>query len=450
MQGKIYSTTKDYFHLKSEVFPSLRVPGAARLEIAESSVDSFLGLGVAITPSSCYELSLMEKEERKKLLHHLYSENGLGISLGRICIASSDYSPEIYSYDDVADDTALLHFSVKRDERYIIPIIKEILEINPDIFLFASPWSPPYWMKTGASMCGGYMREEYLDCYGDYIIKFIKAYAEYGIKISALTPQNEPETQQRGCMPACIWHPETEARFVKILREKLNNAALDVKIWMYDHSFNGAERVLWSLESCDGLKDSCDGVAFHYYGGTVEQTAQIKKKFPTLSLHFTEAGPRLTDHYDTDFCKWGLMISKAIKVGYSSFTGWNLMLDECGCPNVGPFIGICGGFVTRDSQTDELSYSGQYKAYSHILPHLTKESRLHYICADESFDLDMSAYPKRNDKIEGILIENPNGNTFAFLVNPNTHGVQAQIELNGALWYLELPAESISTVEVER
>ena len=450
MQGKICSTNKDYFHLESEVFPSLRVPGAARLEIAESSVDSFLGLGVAITPSSCYELSLMEKEERKKLLHHLYSENGLGISLGRICIASSDYSPEIYSYDDVADDTTLLHFSVKRDERYIIPIIKEILEINPDIFLFASPWSPPYWMKTGASMCGGYMREEYLDCYGDYIVKFIKAYAEYGIKISALTPQNEPETQQRGCMPACIWHPETEARFVKILREKLKKADLDVKIWMYDHSFNGAERVLWSLEECEGLKESCDGVAFHYYGGTVEQTRQIKGKFPNLALHFTEAGPRLTDHYDTDFCKWGLMIAKAIKVGYESFSGWNLMLNERGCPNVGPFIGICGGFVTRDSQTDELRYSGQYKAYSHILPHLTKESRLHYICADESFDLDMSAYPKRNDKIEGILIENPNGNTFAFLVNPNTHGVQAQIELNGALWYLELPAESISTVEVER
>ena len=144
------------------------------------------------------------------------------------------------------------------------------------------------------------------------------------------------------------------------------------------------------------------------------------------------------------------MIAKAIKVGYESFSGWNLMLNERGCPNVGPFIGICGGFVTRDSQSGELSYSGQYKAYSHILPHLTKESKIRYISTDESFDMDMSAYPKRNDKIEGIFIENPDGKCTAVLVNPNTHGVQAQIEMRGALWYLELAAESISTVEAER
>jgi glucosylceramidase len=110
-------------------------------------------------------------------------------------------------------------------------MIKEILAINPELYLFASPWSPPYWMKTGGSMCGGYMREQYLDCYADYLIKFIKAYAAHGIKVSALTPQNEPDTRQYGKMAACVWHPELEARFIGILRERLVKNGLEVMIW---------------------------------------------------------------------------------------------------------------------------------------------------------------------------------------------------------------------------
>ena len=448
MQGKLIFSTKDYSHAEREVFSSLAIPGANRLLVSEKYVENFLGLGVAITPSSCYELSLMDALEREELLRHLYAKDGIGMSIGRICIASSDYSPEIYSYDDIENDTELAHFSVKRDERYIIPIIQEIIRINPDIYLFASPWSPPYWMKTGKSMCGGYMRDQYIDCYANYIIKFIKAYAEYGIKISAITPQNETNTQQSGRMPSCIWHPETEANFIKVLRKKLNQNALDVKIWMYDHNFDDVERVVWSLENIEGLKESCNGVAFHYYGGTVEQTAYVKKKYPEMELHFTEAGPRLTENYEFDFCKWGIIIAKTVQAGYQSFTGWNLMLDELGGPNVGPYIGICGGFVTLDSRSKELSYSGQYKAYSHIAPYITPESKLRYITVDDHFGLQPSSYPKQDKKIEGFLIENEDGKKTAVLVNPNHFGMQTQIEIDGVLWYIELQPESISTVEI--
>lgn len=433
---------------KAEVFPSLYMPGAHNLIISDKKYSNFLGFGVAITPSSCYELSLMEPSERRKLLRHIYGKDGIGLSVGRICVGSSDYSPEIYSYDDHPFDTELKHFSVARDEKYIIPIIKEIVEINPDIYLFASPWSPPYWMKTGESMCGGYMRDKYVDYYADYFIKFIEAYAEYGIKISAVTPQNEPETQQSGHMPACIWHPETEAEFIRILREKLNAKGMDIKIWMYDHSFIGAQRVIWSLKNCEGLKSNCDAVAFHYYNGFVDQTAEVTREFPELDLHFTEGGPRLTDHYDTDWCKWGLMIIRTLKYGYKSFTGWNLMLNERGGPNVGPFIGICAGLVTHNETSGELSYSGQYKAYSHIAPYITPESKISYIETDSSFGQNMSSYPRYEHKIEGILIDN--GTKVAVLINQNNHGIQAQIKIDGRLWYSELPADSISTIIFEK
>lgn len=449
MKATLLFTDKDHTLARREIFPALAVPKAERLQVSESGAKGFLGFGVAITPSSCYLLSKMEPSERKALLAHLFGKDGLGLSVGRICIASSDYSAELYSYDDVENDTELLYFSVARDEAYVIPMIKEILEVNPDIYLFASPWSPPYWMKTGGSMCGGFMRDAYLDCYADYIVKFLEAYDSYGIHISALTPQNEPLNGQKGSMPACIFHPETEANFIKILKAKLSKKGLDTKVWMLDHAFNEVDRAVWCLENCEGLSDICDGVAFHYYDGTIEQTYALKEKFPSLSLHFTEGGPRLTDNYTTDRCKWGRMAIKALQMGYKSFTGWNLILDELGGPNIGPFLGICGGLVTRNSQDGALEYSGQYRAFSHISPYISKESEIFSVTVSRGFGPCMAEYPKQALPIEGVLIKNPDGRQIAVLVNPNTYGYQAQIEIGGHLWYMELQADSVSTLIIE-
>ena len=293
------------------------------------------------------------------------------------------------------------------------------------------------------------MRDQYVECYADYMVKFIQAYSERGIKISAVTPQNETNTDQNGKMPACIWHPETEANFIKVLRQKLDQAGLDVKIWMFDHNFNDIRRVLWSLEECEGLRESCDGVAFHYYEGSVEETRVVKETHPDLELHFTEGGPRLTQNYDTDWTKWGLMIIKAMKAGYSSFTGWNLMLNELGGPNVGPFIGLCGGLVTRDRVAGEIRYSGQYKAFTHLAPYITPESKLYPLTQTISPRYKMSAYPQPIQDVEGILVKNPDGKQIAILANPNPNGVQIQLELSGILWYAELQGDCISTLIVE-
>lgn len=448
MMGTMLFTDQDHILAKREIFPSLAVPKAERLLVSDCGAEGFLGFGAALTPASCYELSLMEPTERKALLTHLYGKAGIGLSIGRICIASSDYSAELYSYDDAENDTELLHFSTERDEAYVIPMIKEILEINPNLYLFASPWSPPYWMKTGGRMCGGYMRAEFVECYARYIVKFIESYKAHGIHIRALTPQNEVNTQQDGSMPACIWHPEIEAAFILELRKKLDAAGLDVKIWMHDHNFGDTARVIWLLENYKGLSESCDGVAFHYYGGAIEQTYEVTEKFPRLDLHFTEGGPRLTDNYSTDHCKWGRMAIKALQMGYKSFTGWNLMLNELGGPNIGPFIGICGGLVTRNSQDGTLSYSGQYRAFSHIAPYITKDSAFFPITVSRGYGQNMAEYPKAKLPIEGVLIKNPSGEQVAVLVNPNTYGMQTQIEIGGRLWYAELAADSVSTLIV--
>ena len=340
-------------------------------------------------------------------------------------------------------DTELKHFSIDRDMEYIIPVIKEILAICPELYLFASPWSPPGWMKTGGSVCGGYMREKYAECYAEYFVKYLKAYAEQGIHIKAITPQNEPETQQEGTMPASALHPDIEAKFISVLRKKLNENNLDTQIWMFDHNFSWTDRVDWTLTEYENLKHETRSVAFHYYGGNIEQTVYLKNKYPMLKLHFTEGGPRLYDHYDTDWCKWAIMMCKTINNRYSSFTGWNLMLDETGGPNIGKFY--CGGLVTRNRLTGELSYSGQYKAFKHFTAFVDESSKIYPVYFEKSNEC-VFAFNDGKKPLTGSVVENKNGTTALIAVNPNSDKAQIQFYHNRQWWYIELLPETVATI----
>jgi glucosylceramidase len=170
----------------------------------------------------------MPAASRQAFLRDVYSPQGLNLNLGRCCIGSSDYSRSVYSYDDVPDDMNLDHFNLKHDEAYIVPTLREIQEINPSLFLLASPWSPPGWMKTygttaggrtkdnyigpythwlwdlsNESMLGGWMSESYLEVYSRYLSKFLKGYAQLGVPVHAITCQNEIETTRaEPCLPA--------------------------------------------------------------------------------------------------------------------------------------------------------------------------------------------------------------------------------------------------------
>lgn len=441
-----YTTNKDNRWAQNPVFPSVKMNGVKEVSRTDRVIsDDFLGFGVAITGSSCYNLAQMPKEERTRLLTSIYGEEGLGLSVGRLSIGSSDYSPELYFYDDVAGDTALRHFSIERDEAYIIPMLREILAIRPDLYLYASPWSPPAWMKTGGSLGGGYMRLAYIDCYASYIVRFIEAYARHGIRISAITPQNEVENDQSGTMPACRWHPDIEAAFAIALRKKLAEKGLDVKIWIHDHCFSMWRRVKWMLDTHEGLADACDGIAFHYYEGTIEETLPLQAAYPTLPMHFTEGGPRLYDHYDTDWCKWGIMLTKTLNCGYRSFTGWNLLLDQTGGPNVGPFF--CGGLITRHNVTNALSYSGQYAALSHFARFMQGGAAVYETVAPAPYPADMFSFHDATPRpLAASCVRNPDGSVCYFLVNAKPHKEQVQILEGGQWYYVELMPDTLSTI----
>ncbi|MBO5222933.1 MAG: hypothetical protein J6C23_00275 [Clostridia bacterium] len=447
MRGLQIITDENHEKLSQEIFIAPVLKGATTLKIdSVPSCENFMGFGVAITGSSCYNLSIMDEDKRAELIKSVYSKDGLNLSVARLSIGSSDYSAELYSYDDVPFDEKLEHFSIDKDRAYVIPMIKEILKVRPDLLIFASPWSPPGWMKTGGNLGGGYMREKYVDVYADYIIKFVKEYEKEGIKIYGITPQNELETQQDGTMPACDWHPDVEAKFIKSLKAKLTKAGMDLKIWAYDHNFINTHRVMWTLDEHNLDKD-VDGIAFHYYSGEVEETLKITQKYPSLQLHFTEAGPRLYDNYATDATKWAIMISRALKCGYKSFTGWNLVLNEDGGPNIGPFF--CGGLITYDRRDKSFAYSGQYKAFSQIAPYINSKSVIYPITCDKKFGFNMPHFPASVAPTEGFAVDNAT-ETVLVLVNNNDKKAQTQIECLGQNWYIELMPKTLSTVIIKK
>ena len=143
-------------------------------------------------------------EQKKEFLASVYSRSGLGLNCGRICMGSSDYATEAYSYADHGPDPELKNFSVEHDRSYLVPVVRDARKVNPELFLVASPWSPPGWMKANGTMFGGSMRRKYLATYAEYFNKFLDAYAEMGVDVDAITIQNEVDTDQEGLMPAWI------------------------------------------------------------------------------------------------------------------------------------------------------------------------------------------------------------------------------------------------------
>lgn len=323
-----------------------------------------LGFGAAFTDAACYTLAQLPAPDRATLLHRMFDRSQLGLSVCRTCVGSSDYSTKVYSYDEGEPDPDLTRFSIEHDREYILPTLREARKINPDLFLFSSPWSPPGWMKANNSMLGGSMRRKYMASYANYFLKFLQAYEAEGVPVQAITIQNEVDTDQDGRMPACIWPQEYEVDFVAThLGPLFEKNSVKTRIWLIDHNYNLWGRALGELES-PGVRKYANAIAWHGYVGQPEWMMRVQQVYPELEMYWTEGGPDYTDpNYATDWAQWGKTICGILRNGCRSVTGWNLALDEQGRPNIGPFS--CGGLVTVNSQTKAITYSGQFWGLAH-------------------------------------------------------------------------------------
>ena len=324
-----------------------------------------LGFGAAFTDAACYTFNQLPSPAREQLFHELFHPSEMGLSVCRTCIGSSDYSTEVFSYDEGDPDPELKRFSISHDQAYVLPVMRLARQENPDLFLFSSPWSPPGWMKAGGSMLGGSMRPRNFAAYAQYFLKFLQAYAAAGVPIQAVTVQNEVDTDQDGRMPACSWPQEYEIQFVKDhLGPLLRKHDLATKIWILDHNYNLWGRAVAEFDD-PGLRQYCNAVAFHGYVGTPDMMSKVHEAHPDAQLYWTEGGPDYTSpDYLTDWAKWSQTYTAAIRNWCECITGWNLALDDKGRPNIGPFP--CGGMVTIHSQTKEITRSGQYWAFAHF------------------------------------------------------------------------------------
>ncbi len=397
---------------------------------ASTRYQPMLGFGCAYTDAACFLLSGMQPSARQSFLEDTFSPRKMNLNVGRTSIGASDYSRDLYSYDDVADDIGMKHFSIAHDEAYILHVLREMRRLNPELFLLSTPWSPPGWMKTYGSMLGGWMTNKYLASYATYFERFLDAYGKAGVPINAVTSQNELETDQGGSMPATYWTPEIESDFIRDhLGPLLRKRSDATEIWLLDHNYNLWKRVRWQMQDPE-LQKYVSGVAWHGYLGTPDMMSRLHDTLPNLPFYWTEGGPDYTDpKYAYDWTRWGGIFSSAIKNWCRCIITWNLILDEHGMPNIGPFS--CGGLVTLRAGT-ALEYSGQYWALRHFSQHVRRNA-VRVASHSDASELNHVAF-QNPDQSSALVLTNTGDARTVTLVQD---GWQADVQV---------PANSMATV----
>jgi glucosylceramidase len=433
---RAWRTSKDeeFRLIEAPVWQSGVPAGAMSIHLDPATrYQQVLGFGAALTEASCWLLAQLDAKARRKILEDCFGPNGLRLSIVRTTIGSSDYSLSPYSYDDASEpDPNLTRFSIDHDLRYILPVLRETRQVNPDAFYFSSPWSPPGWMKASHTLLGGAMRKQYFPAYAEYFRRFLEGYAKNGVTIDAVTVQNEVDADQDGRMPAALWGQEYEMEFVKShLGPALEKAGMKTKIWILDHNYNLWGRAADELSDPDVYK-YVDGVAWHGYVGEPESMTRVHDMFPQKSAYWTEGGSDYTDPgYATDWSHWSSTFSGILRNWARCIVSWNLVLDEKGRPDIGPFP--CGGVVTLDSKTHAVTRSGMYKAFAQYSRVIQRGARVF---------ASWGEFPG----VDHVAAENPDGSKVLVLTNQNGGEQRIQVLLGDQAMAITLPPDSVTTV----
>ena len=312
------------------------------------------GFGQAVTGGSAELLMKMSPGARSAILHELFGSgpNDIHTSYIRVSVGSSDMNDHAYTYDDLPageTDPELKHFSLAEDEKDVIPVLKEILAIQPSLKILASPWSAPAWMKDNDNLKGGSLKPEFYSTYARFWVMYLKAMEERGIHIDTLTPQNEPENPKN--TPSMLMTAEQEAEFIgHDLGPALARAGLRTKIVIFDHNCDHPIYPETILRDPVAAK-YVDGSGFHLYLGQISALSEVHDQFPEKNIYFTEQTV-LSRPGSTTFAiarpVAGIMIAAPDNWSRNVLL-WNLAAD----PNNGPHTSnggcpICSGAITID------------------------------------------------------------------------------------------------------
>lgn len=308
------------------------------------------GFGYTLTGGSAYVINRLSAGDKSNLLQELFGSgsNSIGVSYLRISIGASDLNASVFSYDDIPagqTDINLTNFSITPDKADLIPLLKEILLINPSIKILACPWSPPVWMKTNGSSIGGSLQTQYYNVYAQYFVKYIQQMKAEGITIDAITPQNEPLNP--GNNPSLLMTALQQANFIKNnLGPAFQTAGITTKIIAYDHNCDHPDYPLTVLNDA-AARAFVNGSAFHLYAGDISALTQIHNAYPDKNVYFTEQYTASNRDFSADL-KWHLknVIIGSMRNWSRTALEWNLANDESFNPHTPGGCNTCKGALT--------------------------------------------------------------------------------------------------------
>lgn len=327
------------------------------------------GFGYTLTGGSAFLINRLAAGAKASLLQELFgkNENSIGISYLRVSIGASDLSAEVFSYDDMPagqTDINLQNFSLSKDTVDLIPLLKEILIINPAIKIMGSPWSAPVWMKDNGSSIGGSLQPQYYSVYAQYFVKYIQAMKAQGITIDAITPQNEPE--HGGNNPSMLMSAAQQADFIKNhLGPAFNSASISTKIIIWDHNCDNPNYPISILNDA-AAKPFIDGSAFHLYNGDISALSTVHAAHPDKNLYFTEQWTSANGSFDGDL-KWHL---KNVIIG--SMRNWSKVALEWNLANDGNYNPHTPGGCTECKGALTLNGAINRNVAYYIIAHVSK------------------------------------------------------------------------------
>lgn len=386
------------------------------------------GFGYTLTGGSAQAINSLDATAKANLLQELFGNksNSAGISYLRISIGASDLNAEVFSYDDVAGDVNLEHFSLEKDKE-LIALLKEIVAINPSIKILATPWSAPAWMKDNNNSIGGSLYTKYYDVYAQYFVKYIQAMKAEGITVDAITPQNEP--LHPGNNPSMLMLAGDQANFIKnSLGPAFAAANISTKIIIYDHNCDKPDYPMAVLNDADAAK-YVDGSAFHLYAGDISALSTVHNAFPDKHVYFTEQWTSSEGQFAGDFL-WHV---KNVVIG--SMNNWSRVALEWNLANDASFGPHTAGGCT------------QCKGALTINGSVTRNAA-YYIIAQTAKFVPAGSVRINSTAIGGlynVAFKTPEGKKVLLVLNDGTSAVNFNIKFKDKTALASLPAGAAAT-----
>ena len=407
-------------------FPNIDVDSATTYQTID-------GFGYTLTGGSAYLINQMDAASRSSLLNELFGNaaNSIGVSYLRVSIGASDLNNSVFSYDDMPagqTDISLSNFSLSQDTLDLIPVLKQILAINPNIKILGSPWSPPVWMKDNGSTIGGSLQTQYYNVYANYFVKYIQQMQLKGIPVNAITVQNEP--QNPGNNPSLLMSATQQANFIKNnLGPAFQSAGIGTKIIIWDHNCDNPNYPISILNDA-AAKAFIDGSAFHLYNGDISALSNVHTAHPDKNLYFTEQWTGANSSFDGDL-KWHVknVIIGSMRNWSKVALEWNLANDPAYGPHTPGGCTECKGAITISGSS--ISKNVGY----YIVAHASK------FVPSGSVRISSSLV----SNLPSVAFKTPAGKKILIVVNESASTISFNISYKGRYVITSLSAGNVAT-----